>query len=111
MLLVGFLFYPSEGYACVSKTASVEKTCCSKMKKSDSHQTNCSDKDSNPSCDGSCNSTNCHFTPVFSGLTVAFSFIIPQKMELICSKETNFFYLEKQTSLNYFAIWSPPKIG
>lgn len=109
--LLGFFINPVVGYACGSKSAPTEKTCCSKSKVSDSCEKACSDKDSKNSCDGSCKATDCQVTPVYSSIVATIHYWIPQNTATISSKETNFFYLEKRTTLNYFAIWSPPKIG
>ena len=109
--LFGFFFNPINTYACGSTIVNIEKSCCSKMKKSAFHEKGCADKENHKSCDGSCNSSNCHFAPVFSSTISEFLYTIPKKVDVIYSKQSNFFYLEKNTSLNYFAIWSPPKIG
>lgn len=110
--LLGFLMNPTETYACVKSDVTTEKTCCSSKKETKSVCEHCSKKDSKEkSCDGSCNSSTCSVTPVFSSIFISFSYDFPLEMKRIRSKKANFFYLEKNTSLNYFAIWSPPKIG
>jgi hypothetical protein len=109
--LVGFLINPSEAYACGSKSISSQKNCCSKEEKYSSHDSNCSVIEAQKSCDGSCNSSNCNSSPDYISIITELAYSIPQKTEMILSKETNFFYVEKRISLNCFAVWSPPKIG
>ncbi|WP_445457564.1 hypothetical protein [Flavobacterium sp. HNIBRBA15423] len=111
VIIFWFLINPTISYACSKKTVSIENKCCSKMNKLSSKQTDCSDKEEQKSCDGSCNSSNCNFSPIFSSIIIAEVFSIPQKSEIIVTIKPNFFYLEKNISLNYLAIWSPPKIS
>jgi len=112
LILFGFLANPMHAYACEKSDAVTEKTCCSSKKETKSVCAHCSKKDSkDKSCDGSCNPSNCSFTPVFSGTFILFAYDFPLEMKIIRSKNENFFYLENKMILNYFAIWCPPKIA
>jgi hypothetical protein len=109
--LVGFFTNPSEIYACGSKPIASKNSCCSKMEQFTLEDTNCSDNEPQKPCDGSCNSSNCNYTPVFTSYFYSFIYEFASKKGFISSKKASFFYLEKNISLNYFAIWSPPKIS
>jgi len=111
VIIFGFSINPTITHACTQNAVSIESKCCSKLNKISSNQTDCSDNEEQKSCDGSCNSSNCNFSPIFSSIIIAETFSIPQKSEIIVTIKPNFFYLEKNISLNYFAIWSPPKIS
>lgn len=111
VIIFGFLINPTISHACSKESVSIESKCCSKKNKLSSNQTDCSNKEEQKSCDGSCNSSDCNFSPIFTSIIIAETFSIPQKNEIIATIKPNFFYLEKSISLNYFAIWSPPKIN
>ncbi|NHN24657.1 hypothetical protein FIA58_003125 [Flavobacterium jejuense] len=111
LIIIGFLINPTESYGCSKKKFDTEKTCCSSQNDLNFHKKECSDKEEQKSCDGSCNSSNCNFSPIYSSIITEEIVSIFQKNEIILTSASNFFYLEKNTSLNYFAIWSPPKIS
>ena len=108
---VGVIFNPMDIYACGSTAVPNEKSCCSKMEKSDANENGCSDKKNQKPCNGTCNNSNCSFTPAFSSLAPLLIFRIHPSFETIVLKKTNFFYLEKNISTHYFSVWSPPKIS
>jgi hypothetical protein len=113
ILFCGFLLNPMDSYACSSSKKNMEeKACCDAKDNSHGDKSCCKKSNSeDKSCDGTCNNSNCSFTPVFTSLQPVLIFRIHLANETIVSKETNFFYLEKNISTHYFSVWSPPKIS
>lgn len=113
ILFCGFLLNPMDSYACSSsKQKTTEKACCHAKDNSHGDKSCCKKSNSeNKPCDGTCNNSNCSFTPAFSSLAPLLIFRIHPSFETIVLKKTNFFYLEKNISTHYFSVWSPPKIS
>lgn len=108
---------PVDSYGCNSSNQTTTKKACCELSK-DSQQekevvTLCckSSKSKKKSCDGSCNNSDCSFTPIFSSIISNFTFKTVTSIKLNVSQKTNFFYLEKNISTHYFSIWCPPKIS
>lgn len=115
LICIGFLFDPASVFACEKPAKTIEKSCCSSKADKDSKEKKCCSSDASSdeekSCDGSCGGSNCSFSPVFSSVSNTVLYEFSSVNKLIVSKHTNFFFLEKKLPFNYFAIWSPPKIG
>ncbi len=111
LTILGFILLPSTSYACASMDVKTEKACCSKGKKTSDKKKCCTDDSEEKSCDGSCNSASCSFSPVFSSIFTTYHYEFSVVNKIILSEKANFFFLEKDLSFNYFTIWSPPKIS
>lgn len=117
ILILGFLLSPVNSYACkVSKEIKIERNCChtkddsTASQKIDKHC--CKEtKSEKKSCDGSCSNSDCNVTSVFSSILPVLSFNIKENIFIFQDKILNFSYLEKQNSIPYFTVWSPPKIS
>ena len=99
----GVFATPTLSYACGTKNAKTEKSCCK-------NNNSKSDKNDN-GCDGKCNNSNC------SCPTVHFAFALPIYVEIKAktyfteSKKTKLYYNENYLSDGFTSIWTPPNIG
>lgn len=117
ILILGFLLSPVNSYACkVSKEIKTESNCChAKVDSTASQKINkhcCKEtKSEKKSCNGSCSNSDCNVTPVFSSILPVLFFNLKENIFIFQDKILNFSYLEKQNSIPYFTVWSPPKIS
>ena len=115
LLTLGFFVTPSIGYACGTKSAAFEISCCSKEKSNKSCDKDCckskQSKDKHNGCGGKCGHSNCIIS------TVSLNFILTNEIKL---GRSNFdFSTEKQkiytpetiTSTGFFSLWIIPKIS
>jgi hypothetical protein len=111
ILTLGIFLTPSQTYACGTKSAKTEKSCCKKQKtekkKCCSKDTTTNQKDQN-GCDGNCGHSSCN-CPTF-----CFSLAMPFFVELnnnnfgFDTQKQKFYDLETYLSSGFLSIWTPP---
>ena len=117
ILTLGIFAIPTLTYACGTKNAKTEKSCCKKSKTEKNSKKDCckrnnskSDKD-NSGCDGKCNNSNCSCPTVHFAFALPFYVEIKAKTYFTESKKTKLYYNENYLSDGFTSIWTPPNIG
>jgi hypothetical protein len=111
LLLVGFLFIPTNSYACESKSVKTEKECC---KKNTSDRKCCSKNKSGSKqkgCSGKCGHSNCTVTSSFGSMAFPNHFQFEIKTFGFYLKQTKFIYTNYNLSSGYVSLWLIPKIS
>lgn len=112
--LIGFVFTPTDTYACGSKSENTENT-FNKQSDSKMEKKDCCDKEKGQcgkhgkNCDGNCGNPACHCPTNCTNFTIPF-FAQLSQAKVILSK-SNFYYQETYFSSGLLSIWLPPKIG
>ncbi len=117
ILTLGIILTPSHTYACGTKSAKTEKSCCKKQKTEKTEKKKCCSKDTpnnekdQNGCDGKCGHSSC------SCPTNCFSLAIPFFVELntnnfgFDTQKQKFYDLETYLSSGFLSIWTPPNIS
>ena len=117
ILTLGFFTIPTLTYACGTKTAKTEKSCCKKEKSEKSSKKDCCNKNKsnndkeNKGCDGKCNDSNCSCPTTHFAFASPFWTEIKTKIHFAKSKKIKNYYNENYLSDGFVFIWTPPNIG
>jgi hypothetical protein len=115
-LILGFIFAPSNSYACGSKEVKTENKCCKEQNSNKKTAKSCcnssSTDDENNSCKGKCGNSNCTTTA-----SIGFSLFVYNEIDFInnnfnfSTNKSKFHHSESVLSDGYTSIWLIPKIS
>ncbi|PDS23663.1 hypothetical protein [Flavobacterium branchiophilum] len=117
ILTLGFFATPTLTYACGTKIAKTEKSCCKKEKNNKDNKKECCKKNKSNNnkedkgCNGKCNSSNCSCPTVHFAFALPFYAEIKAKTYYTENQKTKLYYNENYLSDGFTSIWTPPNIG